>query len=500
MITILAALSALQGTPAPAYWGDLTPGPHPVGFTQAWIVDSTRRLPQGEKYDLRFRPILMNIWYPAKAASGKPMSYANYFGGAVRATSPTPRLLPYAKALIDYQRGVAWSELGGTVRDSTEPALAARIDALMTGPTFARRDAPRGRLSEQVIVYTTGSGGSIDDNVVLCEYLASLGYTVLSSPFPMEDNSGFGTFVADRSRPRDIARMLAELPRRGFPVGHVTAVGHSAGAQAMQWYAADPSAVIDAVLSLDTTEDYSMLSDRTWAYYTTDLVANRSKVRVPFMFVADHSALFELADSLATTTRFLVTVPDIGHNDFISQGVIRKQLREGLTGDDTASRVLALTTYPRLVEYIGRWIGMVRSVGSSPPPAPVGPLRLQQLPPGEKFPELGQDPLTSARQVRHLFAIANAEEFARRALAARAADSAIVTPQVLMMLLVDGLRRGDSVRSRAAYRELLARDSSLGKITGQMESRARLFERIGAKELAEDWRKLRQSLIDSTGG
>lgn len=50
-----------------------------------------------------------------------------------------------------------------------------------------------------VVVYTQGARGSMDDNVVLCEFLASRGYLVIGSAFPEEDNATFHTNSSDES-------------------------------------------------------------------------------------------------------------------------------------------------------------------------------------------------------------------------------------------------------------------------------------------------------------
>jgi hypothetical protein len=70
---------------APPLWGALPPGPHAVGFRSLWELD------YGRAYNTRFddntsyapgkapRPILINTWYPARAADGRrPMRHRDY--------------------------------------------------------------------------------------------------------------------------------------------------------------------------------------------------------------------------------------------------------------------------------------------------------------------------------------------------------------------------------------------------------------------------------------
>lgn len=483
-----------EAIPVPDYWGEVKPGPYRVGFTQRWIIDSTRRLPRPDKYRLRYRPVLLNVWYPAATASARqPFVYDDYFEGAVRAARGNGALVPYAQAIVDYQRSIAWHELAGTPRDSTPSDLTGRIEQLFRSPTHAVRDAPRRSGVLPVVVYTQGARGSMDDNVVLCEFLSSRGYLVIGSAFPEEDNATFHTNSTDESRQRDIRRLLLEVQRTfGMTAQSVAVIGHSAGAQAMHLLASDPSAPVDAVLSLDTTQDYSMLSDRTWQFPQRTL-AGREYVTMPFLYVAGPGALFELADSLHHSARTLLTVPGLGHNEFISQGVIRGHLAAGLARDNAARRDTVQRHYRMLVDYMASWIDATREVRAALPPPPA-PLRVTQVPVGENAPTLGAGTITTARELRHLFTTGDASTFAERSLAARKTDGETFPHSAFMMLLADAARTGKGDRARTLYSELIARDAGMRNILTAIESRARLFERIGAQPEATEWRNIAATL------
>jgi hypothetical protein len=280
---------------------------------------------------------------------------------------------------------------------------------------------------------------------------------------------------------------VALLPGAG--PGPVTLIGHSAGAQVMQLFASDASAPIDAGISLDTTQDYAMLTDDTWAYYTDSVISRRRQVRIPIMFVAGPDALFELADSLVRSRRTLVTVPDVRHNEFISQGVIRKQVHAGLTGDDPTGRDAAARAYVALVGYIGSWLA-ARAAPTDDAPAASLPLQVAHVPPGEVFPLLDEGPPRSARQLRHLFGVAAPGVLAERVVQARKTHPEAVSNQALMMLLVHTVRRGDAARARAIYDALAALEPDVSRVPELIEARATLFERIGASVEAAEWRNL----------
>lgn len=476
---------ALQAA-TPSYWPAMTPGRHAVGFAQRWTIDSTRRLPNGPR-GLPFRPVLMNVWFPS-SGGGTAMTYDDYFSGTVRAAGSNASLAEYAKALVAYERDIAWFELARTSRDSTPAPLREGIERLFRSRALPRRDATRPRGTFDVVIYTQGSRSSMDDNVVLCEYLASRGYLVVGSAFPQEDNSNFHTNATDESRQRDVRRLLLEVRRMpGVVVRSVTVIGHSAGAQAMQAFAADPSAPIDAVLSLDTTQDYAMLTDRSWAYFTDPVSSARHSLRTPIMFVAGPEALFELADSLRNAPRWLVVAPNLDHNDFISQGIIGRSL----TPTDSASRAASIS-YVALVAYLTDWLDA--SVQARPQMRAKGPLTSLYLAAGDSAPPLTSTAPRTAREVRHLFATATPDIFAERVQQTRSANGEVASNDVLTMLLADAVRRGNSDRARAMYDALTARDTSTRRISARIESRARLYDRIGAKSTAEEWRAILRAL------
>ena len=98
------ALPGLAAAQSPPLWGKLSPGSYKVGFRTVWQLDDSRR------YNTTFadkttyatskapRPILINIWYPAKAAgNGKTMRQRDYLD--VRSAEPS--LAKFSGALAD---------------------------------------------------------------------------------------------------------------------------------------------------------------------------------------------------------------------------------------------------------------------------------------------------------------------------------------------------------------------------------------------------------------
>jgi dienelactone hydrolase len=330
---LAVALPGLATAQAPPLWGKLSPGPHAVGFRTLWRLDYSRR------YNMTFadrttyatgkapRPILVNLWYPAKlAATGEPMRHRDY----LEIRSSEPPLARFSAELVGFNRAVIAQELLGKPAAGLDDREKRLLNEFLDTRTASRRDAPAAGGRFPLVIYHAGHGSSFEDNVVLCEFLASHGYVVLGSAFQRPDGSSFGvdgkqTSVADMHFLVAYARRLANVDWE-----HVGVVGHSGGAHAALVFRAQGGCPADAVVSLDTTQDYHGLTDTRWEEMTTPVVWNCKNMTGPLLMVANPHAFFELADSLSGARRYYFTIKDLGHNDFIAQGVIGRGLRDRL--------------------------------------------------------------------------------------------------------------------------------------------------------------------------
>jgi hypothetical protein len=175
------------------------------------------------------------------------------------------------------------------------------------------------------VIYHSGNGSSFEDNSVLCEFLASHGYVVLGSAF--QEPSG-KSFNVDNGQTRDFEFLIAYAQQRpNADWNHVGVIGHSAGAHAALTFRSQSNCAADAIVSLDTTQDYYSVTDTRWEPMITAVTKNRKYVTGPLLMVANPHAYFQLADSLSSARRYYLTIKDLDHNDFISQGCIGHELR-----------------------------------------------------------------------------------------------------------------------------------------------------------------------------
>jgi hypothetical protein len=336
-------------------WDKLPPGPCAVGYKTSWQVDYSRR------YNLTFddrttyapgkapRPILVNVWYPArKVGDAKRMPHRDY----LEIQSADPLLAKFSTKLAQYNRAtIAKEVMDKPVKDLTDREKLL-LDQFLDTRTACIRNAPLADGTFPLVIYHSGHGSSFEDNSVLCEFLASHGFIVLGSAFQKPDGTSLGveggpTSVSDMEFLIASARQLP-----GVDWNHIGVVGHSGGAHAALRFGSLPDSAVDAVVSLDTTQDYHGLKDPGWEEMTTLVVKNRKTFTRPLLMVAGPHAFFELADMLQFSRRSYFTVKDMGHNDYISQGGIGREWRCQLHRDDRNQTAEALAEENAVLERV----------------------------------------------------------------------------------------------------------------------------------------------------
>lgn len=356
LVSLLPAVAILPQGEAPALPRPLlSPGPFAVGFRSAWAFDEGRTyrtaFDDGKTYgnEKAARPLLVLQWYPAQpSGGGAPMPHGRYF----TISGEDPRLERYAGELAEYARGVFVAQVMGEPESALDDDERAALAAALAAPTLCRSGLEPAPGPFPLVVYHSGAGSSYEDNAALCEHLASHGYVVLGSAFPEADGSSLGV-DAGRGSAEDVqylvrwARALSYVDWR-----RVALAGHSAGAQAMLKNAAQPGCVGDALVLLDTTQDYYSLVMPLHEALVREATEGVAQLTRPMLVAAGPEAMFELCDSLVNAERTYLTVPELGHDEFISQGLQRLQWNPGLPADELARAPAVRTNYRALCEAV----------------------------------------------------------------------------------------------------------------------------------------------------
>lgn len=204
LVPLLAGPSAER-----AALGDplLEPGPQAVGFRSHWTFDEGRSwrtaYDAGATYGAAKspRPVLIHAWYPAERPSEERprMQHGEYFA----VESADERLVALSRALSAHARGVLVEALLEKAEPELDEGERAELERAHAAPTLCLRDAQPLAGSFPLILHHSGAGSSFEDDAAFCEW-----------------------------------------------------VGHSLGAQAFLKLAAEPGCAANALVLLDTTQDY----------------------------------------------------------------------------------------------------------------------------------------------------------------------------------------------------------------------------------------------------
>lgn len=289
------------------------------------------------------RPIITNIWYPAmKAAKDKPMLYGDY----IKVQTQDLTLKNFIKRIEEYnaENSKFYSFYERELNADQQKKYTAQLNL----PIDVVRDAVPLTGKFPLVIYHAGLGGTLNDNTILCEYLASHGFVVVSGAFQGNDYKDVDLdWDLERSR-KDLDFMLNKIKNLPFiDFAKVAAIGHSYGAQAVLAYRTEDFSPVSCLIIIDTTMDYSydaMPDD--FEDLTRVLYAKIKNLNVPMLVFANPNARFRVVDSLKYSDRIYATV-DLEHNDFTSLTALAK--RNDLMRRDNPDTVWA--KYATVVNY-----------------------------------------------------------------------------------------------------------------------------------------------------
>ena len=308
--TIVTPLHCQAQTPS--LRGNLNYGSYDVGFRFIYKRDFSRGwkakedangYPQG---DGRGRSVRISVWYPAKRQPG------------------ASRML-YKEHMPTDAREAIFAELNSLLAKRDIDNLRSNLrreefDTLMMTQMAAVQNAVPQNGAFPLVVYSAGLNNSSQDNIVLCEYLASHGYIVVTAP-------QLGTTSLDVNlkfqNPADLETQVLDLQfaigaMHDFPsVDHhkLGVIGYSVGGVvALNLVMRNND--VDAVVTLDPTfgvTPYIKMATE-WPFY------NPTKMRVPLLYLyrVEPATNLAVTDALKYSVRYRLEFTGMLHQDFSS--------------------------------------------------------------------------------------------------------------------------------------------------------------------------------------
>lgn len=319
----------------PALFGDLTPGPHAVGFRQLMIHDAARAYSHPLATSPQ-RPILLNLWYPAQSDAGQAMKVDDYLMVRGPLASADRR---FADLLERHVREVFSAETLGREQRYFDSRRLARLPQILAQPVLARREAPAWSGVSPLVVAHPGLGGAFADNFVLYEYLASHGYVVITSAFQAAEGKWLNISWEPATSIADLDTIV-RWAKQSLRIQSIAVMGQSYGAQAALIYAMEGRPV-DAVISLDSTLENGDPKQPWWKEQRVQSawLDRAAQIRTPTLVVSTPEGLGSaFFDGLVACDRRSLKVPFLEHNDFQSHGgVLQTRFAYDLRATDADS-------------------------------------------------------------------------------------------------------------------------------------------------------------------
>lgn len=216
-------------------WGDLSTGPHGVGFQVIEVVDAGRSL---EPYEQR--PLRMLVWYPAAPRTGEPMQHGGYLDARPSETA--------FAAYYDHLQSMDHASLQKQFHPANEEAYRATLAHAVP----SRRAAKVAAGEFPLVMHLIGRNVNQQESTVLWEYLASHGFVVVTLPqVPASLVSGSVGFTPSDIRMQQADAQLAIHAMQGLPyvdADRLAVLGHSSGGAVSMVLDGD----VDAVVGLDS--------------------------------------------------------------------------------------------------------------------------------------------------------------------------------------------------------------------------------------------------------
>jgi hypothetical protein len=316
LCSAVSRTTAAQSVQIPPLWEGLTPGPHQVGFKSFWRRDWSRGWTapvdaKGRQAGAIARPVRINLWYPAGESRIPNMRFADYIGSA-----NTPGFEKVEDMVKRADLGQA-GEKGLLNIFSSKGA----VESLFITRVAAHREAPLASGRFPVIVYALGQGDYTQEDIPLCEYLASRGYIVVSVAQLGTSERRDVLFIHDKpsydAEVQDLgfalATTLREIPSADS--NRVGAIGMSMGG-VYSLLLALRTPIIRGAVGLDPSYVSTMASFayRYWEAPEFDPGAFRGRILT--IYRQDSTPRTRVVDSLYYADRTFFRLPFSVHTDF----------------------------------------------------------------------------------------------------------------------------------------------------------------------------------------
>jgi len=297
-------------------WSNLDKGNYTVGFKVFSLFDSTRTINNPKGY----RPVQVSMWYPAKTSDAASMIYKDYFLLSAAETDYKISEALKDSVVIRYKRLLSQNGISEKF-----------MDEWFNSKMLATKNTKSLKGKFPLVVVAQGNFHSAHHQSFLCEFLASNGYVVVTTPSQTritgQLTEASQAVESANDQVKDMEFAINSLKNfNNIDFNNIALLGHSFGGRSIQLLQMKNKNVkclisLDGGLGLNTAVDDIKNSPDF----------NSEKMNVPLLhFYEDTETLmtpdFRLIDSYTKSKRFLVKISDMHHFYFSSLGLVSEIL------------------------------------------------------------------------------------------------------------------------------------------------------------------------------
>ncbi|MEM6377849.1 MAG: hypothetical protein AAF705_06535 [Bacteroidota bacterium] len=299
---------------------DIEYGNYEVGYRHLELIDSSRIYSRIIDFGRKeFRPVSISVWEPADVSTASSSVTVKDYLMVHQAEEEWPHL--------PFEYFFDWFSIPPTTHNK------AQIDY----NTQAKLNYTPVKTEQPIIIYNASFRSPSTENFILCEYLASHGYTVLAIPSKGYDNINFqgGTIKDAMAQSLDLNFVIDHLPEiTNTKSNRLYLTGFSFGGLSHILNACNDGR-ISGVISLDGTIKYKP------EVLASSVLYNIENFKVPFIHISQkdipESALakeqltseinkqFTFYDEIEPYSKYQIKSKSLSHSFFSTYGLLFKE-------------------------------------------------------------------------------------------------------------------------------------------------------------------------------
>lgn len=292
---------------------DLEYGPYEVSFESYKTYDDSRPYILGE--DTISRPLLIHFWYPTREKTEASNLDFKHYIDLISLREDFSKTI----AEIDENSYNYVNAYSGFAKGSFGLDTSVHTKQILDAPVFARSGIPINRIGSEfpLLIYAPSNSKSSVQNHMICEYLASHGFMILSvasaGPTSIQRENMVESIMAQVIDMEYILKYCEDS--LDITYTNLGVFGFSSGGLATTIFQMRNENV-DAVLSMDGGQEYG-------AYLALHKMAdfNLAKTDVPYCLLVnnyENFSIYPLYNSMITPEKYMFQMPYLDHNGFIS--------------------------------------------------------------------------------------------------------------------------------------------------------------------------------------